>query len=277
MSLWFTDFLASPVMREALVPAILIAVVTASASVMVVAHRLSFLTVGVSHASLAGFGLALLAGFPLLPGATAFAVVISMLLAAMPHRRGLGEDAGTGMLFAGSMALGVVLLSGAPRASIDLFGLLFGDILTVSESELRWLTGFAIAILLALLAGGRAWWLMAFDPVAASAAGLPVGPLRLLLHALIGITVMLCVKMAGIVLTAGLLVLPAACAWFWGRSLAGLWAGSLAFSLAGTLSGLFMAWRHDWPAGACLVLALCVLFALSWGASWLRTTAAARR
>jgi len=267
----FADFLASPVMREALVPALLIAVVTASVSVMVVAHRLSFLTVGVSHASLAGIGLALLAGWPLLPGATVFAVVIAMLLAAMPRRRGLSEDAGTGMLFAGSMALGVVLVAGAPAASVDLFGLLFGDILTVSPAETRWLIGCGGLILLALAAGGRAWWAMAFDPVAAAASGLPVGPLRLALHALIGVTVMLCVKLAGIVLTAGLLVLPAACAWLLGRSLAGLWGLALAFSLTGTWAGLFLAWRHDWPAGACVVLALCLLFALSWIAVRLRS------
>ncbi len=273
MSGALADFLASPVMREALFPALLIAVVTASVSVMVVAHRLSFLTVGVSHASLAGIGLAMLAGLPLLPGATLFSIVVAMLLAAMPRDRGLSEDAGTGMLFAGSMALGVMLLAAAPAAQVDLFGLMFGDILTVSATELRWLAGSGAAILLALLLGGRAWWLMAFDPVAAAAGGLPVGPLRLLLHALIGVTVMLCVKLAGIVLTAGLLVLPAACAWLWGRSLAALWGLALAFSIAGTLTGLFAAWLRDWPAGACVVLSLCVWFALAWGVAWLKAKA----
>ena len=133
------QFLASPVMREALMPAIFISVVAASMSVMVMAHRLSFLTVGVSHASLAGLGLASTLALPLLPTATVFAVLIALLLALMPKQKGISEDAGTGMLFAGSMALGIILISSAGNAQIDLFGLLFGNILTISPADLLWL------------------------------------------------------------------------------------------------------------------------------------------
>jgi len=133
------QFWASPVMREALTPALLIALVTASMSVMVMAHRLSFLTVGVSHASLAGLGFAVTLALPLLPTATLFAVFIALLLALMPKKKGISEDAGTGMLFAGSMALGIVLISNAASAQVDLFGLLFGNILTISAAELNWL------------------------------------------------------------------------------------------------------------------------------------------
>jgi len=263
-------FFASPVMMESLVPGILIAIVTASISVMVMAHRLSFLTVGVSHASLAGLGLAVLLSLPLLPTATAFAVLISLLLAGMPQRRGISEDAGTGMLFAASMAIGVLLISSASRNQVDLFGLLFGNILTIAPSDLHWLWFLAAIILLTLLFAARSWWTIAFDPVTAAAGGLPVAGLRLLLYGTVGITVILCVKLAGIVLTAGLMVLPAACAWFWGRSLAGLWLLSLLFSVAGTILGLYWSYTHDWPSGATVILALSGMFILSWGAAWLK-------
>jgi len=263
-------FFASPVMMESMVPAILIAIVTASISVMVMAHRLSFLTVGVSHASLAGLGMAVLLGLPLLPTATGFAVLISLLLAGMPQRRGISEDAGTGMLFAASMAIGVLLISSASRNEVDLFGLLFGNILTISPSDLQWLWFLAAIILLTLLFAARSWWTIAFDPVTAAAGGLPVAALRLLLYGIVGIAVILCVKLAGIVLTAGLMVLPAACAWFWGRSLAGLWLMSLAFSVVGTMLGLYWSYTYDWPSGATVILALSGMFILSWGAAWLK-------
>jgi len=264
------QFLASQVMQESLAPALLIAVVASSMSVMVMAHRLSFLTVGVSHASLAGLGLAVTLSLPLLPTATVFALLVTFLLASMPKRQGITEDAGTGMLFAGSMALGVVLISTASRYEVDLFGLLFGNILTISTTEMEWLLLVAAAIIISMLFLARAWWSIAFDPITAAASGLPVSTMRLLLYGATGLTVIMCVKLAGIVLTTGLLVLPAACAWFWGRSLSGLWLLSVIFSVIGTLAGLMISYHNDWPSGATIVLALCCIFILSWGGAWLK-------
>ncbi|MDX8403943.1 MAG: metal ABC transporter permease [Mariprofundaceae bacterium] len=266
----FSQFFASQVMQESLAPAMLIAFVTASMSVMVLAHRLSFLTVGVSHASLAGLGLAVTLSLPLLPTATVFALLISLLLAAMPKSQGITEDTGTGMLFAGSMALGVILISTASRYEVDLIGLLFGNILTISSTEMQWLLIIATVIMVSMLALSRAWWSIAFDPITAAASGLPVSTMRWVLYGITGLTVIMCVKLAGIVLTTGLLVLPAACAWFWGRSLAGLWLLSVAFSLTGTLAGLVVSYHKDWPSGATIVMALCLIFILSWGGSWLK-------
>jgi len=263
-------FLASPVMRESLMPAMLIAVVASSMSVMVMAHRLSFLTVGISHASLAGLGLAVTFSLPLLPTATIVAALISLLLASMPEKRGITEDAGTGMLFAGSMALGIILISAASSYEVDLFGLLFGNILTISVAEHQWLWLVAVLILACLAIVAQNWWTIAFDPITAAAGGMPVSGLRLLLYGVLGLTVIMCVKLAGIVLTAGLLVLPATCAWLWGRSLVSLWSLSIGFSLAGTLIGLFVSYAMDWPSGATVVLALCCMFILSWGGAWLK-------
>ena len=253
-------------MHEALYPALLIAVVTSSMSVMVLAHRLSFLTVGVSHASLAGLGFAVTFALPLLPTAAATAIAIALLLAIMPNRQGINEDAGTGMLFAGSMALGVLLISQANSYEVDLFGWLFGNILTVSEQDKQWFTWGGAIVILALLTWSKSWWSMAFDNITAQASGIATHKLRLILHAMVGLTVVLCVKLAGIVLTTGLLVLPAACAWFWGRSMLSLWGLSLCFSLSGTLGGLMWSYQYDWPSGAAIILMLCVLFLLSWSA-----------
>ena len=266
----FSQFFTSQVMQESLAPALLISVVTSSMSVMVLAHRLSFLTVGVSHASLAGLGLAVTLSLPLLPTATVTALLITLLLANIPKKQGITDDAGIGMLFAGSMALGVVLISTASRYEVDLFGLLFGNILTISSSEMQWLSLVGALILGSMVVLARGWWSIAFDPTTAAAAGLPVSTMRMLLYGVTGLTVVMCVKLAGIVLTTGLLVLPAACAWFWGRSLAGLWSLSVIFSLTGTLVGLVVSYHKDWPSGATVVMALCCIFIISWGGAWLK-------
>ncbi|MDQ6973057.1 MAG: metal ABC transporter permease [Mariprofundaceae bacterium] len=228
------EFLHSEVMLGALGPATLIALVASSMSVMVLAHRLAFLTVGVSHATLAGLGLAVVLSLPLLPTAAVSAVLVALMLGIISPRRGMNEDAATGVLFAGAMALGIVLLSGAGRHEVDLFGLLFGNILMVSDEDKFWLLCGSLPVLLAMFIAARPWWAMAFDSVSMRAMGIPVQPYRLLLYAVVGLTVVMCVKLAGIVLTAGLLVLPAASAWLWGRGLLSIWVLSLLLSLTGT-------------------------------------------
>jgi len=264
-----SGFFASQVMQEALGPATLIAVVASSMSVMVLAHRLAFLTVGVSHATLAGLGVAVVLALPLLPTAAVSAVLIALLLGVVSPQRGMNEDAATGVLFAGAMALGIVLLSGASRHEVDLFGLLFGNILMVSAQDRFWLLCGSIPVLAALAVAARPWWAMAFDATSMRAMGLPVGGYRLLLYAVVGLTVVMCVKLAGIVLTAGLLVLPAASAWLWGRGLLSIWLLSLALSLAGTWLGLYVSYLYDLPSGATVVLLLCAVFLLSRAAHWL--------
>ncbi len=264
------DIFTSEVMRSAMIPAMLIAFVASNISVMVVAHRLSFLTVGISHATLVGLAIAVLFRLPIMICAIAAAVSVSVTLALMPRKRGLGEDAGTGILFAGSMALGILLVSVSGEHRVDLFGLLFGNILTVSDEDMRWIAWAAGLTLAALALASRNWWSIAFDPEAAEARGIPVSYYRVVLYAIIGLTVVICVKLAGIVLTAGLLVLPAACAWLWGHGLAGLFLLSFAFSMTGTLLGMTASYQWDWPSGASVVLALCAIFVFSWMTKWLK-------
>ncbi|MDQ6950154.1 MAG: iron chelate uptake ABC transporter family permease subunit [Mariprofundales bacterium] len=262
-------FFASEVMRDALWPALLIAVVASTVSVMVLAHRLSFLTVGVAHASLAGLGLAAVTGLPLLPMASLVAVSVALLLPWMPTGKGIHNDAASGMLFSGSMALGVLLLAGADRQQVDIFGLLFGNILLISQQDISYLMLISCGVMVAVAWAARVWWSIAFDATTAEANGVPVQRYRLLLYAVVGLTVILCVKLAGVVLTTGLMVLPAAIAWFWGRSLWSLWWVSMVAAITGVFGGLMVSYAADWPAGATIVMMLCLLFCGSWGTQWL--------
>jgi len=253
---------------DALLPALMIALVASTVSVMVLAHRLSFLTVGVAHASLAGLGLAAVTGLPLLPVASLVAVVVALLLPWMPTNRGISNDAASGMLFAGSMALGVLLLAGADRQAVDLFGLLFGSILMVSDGDLVWMRLLVPLTMVVVFLMSKVWWSIAFDATTAAANGLPVRRYRLLLYATTGVTVILCVKLAGVVLTTGLMVLPAAIAWFWGRTLISLWLISVAAGLSAVFFGLMIAYTLDWPAGAAIIVLLCIYFCISWSCQW---------
>ncbi len=248
------------ILADALPALVLVALAASVASVVIHAHRLAFLTVGVAHASLAGAGLAALLGVSLLGGA--FVVAIALALAFAALGRGTTPDATSGILFAVGMAAGVVMLHLAHTQSA-FFGLLFGDILAVAPGERLALQLGAIAMLGLFAAFGRLWWAMAADPVAAEGEGMPVGAGKALAYAYAAAAAMLCVKAAGIALGIGLLTLPAAIAWPWAR---GLCSAAAIASLSGTIGavlGLFASWWWDWPTGPAIVLALFALFLLS--------------
>ncbi len=256
-----------PVLREALAAGAVLALGCALLSVMALAHRLAFLSVSASHASLAGAGAAALWHLPMLPAAGAASVLLAVLLAFVPRAR-FREDAAAGALFAGGMAVGAILLAraGGQGAFVPL---LFGDLLALSPEEVRWLLAGTAFVALGFAALGRAWWRLAVDPDAAEAMGEPVRALRVLLHLWFGAGVVLAVKAVGIVLATALLTLPAAIAVRASRGLLTLALGAGAAAVAGLALGLGVAWARDWPAGPAIALALIALWLAAALAAWL--------
>jgi len=138
----------------------------------------------------------------------------------------------------------------------------------VADHDLVWMRLLVPLTMVVVLLMAKAWWSIAFDATTAAANGLPVRRYRLFLYATTGVTVILCVKLAGVVLTTGLMVLPAAIAWFWGRSLLSLWLISVVAGVMAVFFGLMLSYMLDWPAGASIIVLLCLFFCMSWGCQW---------
>ncbi|RIK92210.1 MAG: metal ABC transporter permease [Proteobacteria bacterium] len=250
-------------MQRALVAAVWIGVVCGALGFFVVLRRLAFIGVGISHSAIGGVALGIVLGLSPLATGAAFAVAVALAIAAVGRRGRLAEDTVIGVFFSGSMALGVVLFSLQRGYQQDLFGYLFGNVLAVSSAELALLGAAGAAVLAALAFAFRPLFFASFDEEVARAYGHPVDALGAGLLVLLAGTVVIGVRLVGVILVEALLVIPAATAALWAGHYRGQLALSIAFGAGAGAAGLALAYRFDLAAGGTIVLVLVAAFGLS--------------
>lgn len=250
-------------MQRALMAAVLIGIVCGLLGFFVVLRRLSFIGVGISHSALGGVAVGLLIGVhPLLTGG-AFALAVALGIAWLGPRTRLSEDAIIGVFFSASMALGVVLFSMQRGYQQDLFAYLFGNVLAISSAELLALSLVGGFVMLTLAALFRTLLFISFDDEIARAYGQRVDLANALLLVLVALTVVIGVRLVGVLLIQALLVVPAAAAALWTTHYrsqillaTGLGAGCGALGLA-------LSYQLDIAAGGTIVLVATFVFAIS--------------
>jgi manganese/iron transport system permease protein len=261
---YFTDPLQYEFMRRALIEVILMGIVTGVIGTYVVLRGLSFIGDALSHAIFPGVVIAFLFGRSIFLGALIFGVFTSAAIAVVATNRRVKEDSAIGVLFAGTFALGVVLISSSRNFTRDLASFLFGNVLGVTSGDI-WLSAivgaFVIATILLLY---KELLIASFDRVAAQAMGLPVFWLDLLLLVLISLTIVVSLRAVGNILVVAMLVTPAAAA----RLLTDRMPVMMALSaLIGALSGvlgLYISYHQDVAAGGTIVLVATGIFGLTW-------------
>ena len=253
------EFLGFPFFQRALAAGFVVAVVCGALSFFVVLRRLAFVGSGVSHGAFGGVALAALVGAPPGLGALLAALGVALATAKASDEGDLTEDTAVGVFTVAAMAVGVVAISFL-ETNVDLFGLMFGNILTVDPKDLLALVSASALVLVLLALFFRPLLLASIDEDGAFAAGVNVARMRLLVLVLLALTVVVALKVVGILLVSALLVLPGAVA----RPLASRWPGFLAGSIAAALvmvvGGLLLSVAFDVPSGAAIILLGTVLF-----------------
>ena len=242
-----------PFMQRAALEVALLAPLAGLLGAQIVLRRLAFFTHGVGAAAFPGLVVAGPAGLP--PALVALGVGggFAGLLDRLARRRGIAHDSATALLLVLALAVGIVLASDAFESGAGVDQLLFGSLLAVGDTEL---TGTAAALVAALLAAAvarRAWIAAGFDP-ATPVGG--IGP-RLADWLLIGaITAAVVVSLdaIGSLLVGGLLIVPAAIARLFARSVTELELGATAIALVLGLGGLLLAYELDIPPGAAIAV-----------------------
>jgi ABC-type Mn2+/Zn2+ transport system permease subunit len=241
-------------MQRALIAALIIGLICGVLGFFVVLRRFAFIGVGISHSAIGGVAIGILLGVSPLGTAAIFAVAVALGIAAVSRRSTLSEDAVIGVFFSGSMALGIVLFSMNRGFQQDLFGYLFGSVLAITPGELKILAGTAAVILVALALLFKEFLLVAFDEEIARAYGHRVDLLDTALLVLLAVTIILGVRLVGVLLIEALLVVPAATAALWAQNFRGQIALSVAMAVASGALGLVAAYHFDIAAGGAIVL-----------------------
>jgi len=247
-----------------LTAAVLVGIVCAVIGTFVVLKGLAFIGDALAHVSFTGVVVALLAGFGFYLGAVAAAVLTALGISALTRRVGVRSDTAIGILFSGVFALGIVLMSmGIKSYTVDLFSYIFGDVLAVRPRDLLVIVALGLTVLLLIGLLYKELLFVAFDPVVAETAGLPVGVLQTLLMVLLALTVVVSVQAVGVVLVVAMLVTPSATAYLLvDRFPAMLGLGAL---LGGVdaLVGFYLSYYANVPSGGAIVLVASLGFALA--------------
>ena len=261
------EFLSFQFMRYALLAGLMVTVMCGAISNFVVLKRLSFLGAGISHAAFGGVALGVLLGTEPLYTAVGFTWVLTMLIGYVSRQGHLSEDTAIGVAYVAAMALGTIFLGFARSYNFDVFGYLFGNILAVTETDLFITTALGAVVLLVLGLFHKELLFLAFDEEMAQVVGLPVRFLYYLLLSVMALTVVIAIKVVGIVLVSALLVLPGATSLQLTKNIVPMVALSVLCGLVSTLSGLYLSYTFNLASGATIVLTGTVLFGLALMAS----------
>lgn len=260
MLTFFRDLMSYPFLVNAVVAAVLASVAAGLTGSLVVVRRSTYLAGAVSHSILAGLGLARLLqrrfgfdGLTPMMGAVLVAVGVALLTARLTGRGKQRTDTVLSAVWTGGMALGVSFVAATPGYQDDLMSYLFGSILLVSGTDLVWMAAMDVLILGVMAVCYNRFLAIAFNEEMARLRGVNTAVYEVVYHVLTALTVVLLVRVAGIVLAIALLTLPAAAAGLLTRRLDRMMAAAVGIGIGVSLLGLAVSYAPGWPPGATIV------------------------
>jgi ABC-type Mn2+/Zn2+ transport system permease subunit len=223
---------------------------------------MSFIGSGIAHSAFGGVALGYLLGVNPVGVAIPFSVATALAIGWVAKKGRVSEDTSIGIFFVSTMALGILLIGLKAGYNVDLFGYLFGSILSVTLSDLLLILILGVCVAGTVLLLFKEFFFLSFDEEMAAVHGLPVRSLYFLLLALIAITIVVSIKIVGIVLVSAVLVIPAAAAFQLTSRFRLMIVLSVIIGIVSSLAGLFLSYLFNLASGATMVLTAAVLFFL---------------
>ncbi len=256
------DFLQEVLQYKFLIHAVLASVLCGVACGMVgtyvVCRRLVFLSGGITHSSFGGIGIAYYLGLNPLLGAFCFAVLSAIGIEACATDKRIREDSAIGLIWSLGMAVGIIFVYMTPGYAPNLMSFLFGNILSVTVSDLVGMAIVVAAVVVVFALFYRPVMYVAFDREYAVSQNVPTRWIGYLMAVLIAVTIVISIRVVGIVLLISLLTMPAVIANQLTRSFGRMMAGASVVAVAGTLIGLYASYLLDIPSGAATIFVLTV-------------------
>jgi ABC-type Mn2+/Zn2+ transport system permease subunit len=245
--------LSQEITRRALIELTILGAACGPLGVWIVLYRQSYAAESVAHAMLPGLVLAALIGAPLGIGAAAGLMLGAGLIALASRQAAVGSDVAVAVTVTALFGLGS-LLALSPEVPLRIGELLFGDPLSVSDTELLASGALALLALAALAAGNRTLSLAAFEPVAAASLGGRPGRAQALLLALLALTTLIAVQALGNLLVVAIIVAPAAAALRLQSRLVPALITAAALAVLAGVAGLYLSYYAEVATGAAVAL-----------------------
>ncbi len=246
--------------QNALIGVVIVSIVSAMIGTYIITRRLMFITSGVTHACFGGLGLGYYFGISPILMAGGFAVVSSLGVEWLTNHQRVRDDSAISVMWALGMAVGTLFIFLTPGYVPELNSFLFGNILTITHSDLIAFAVFMVVFMAFFFSCYRLIVSCAFDKDFAKTKGQPVVLINTIMTVAIAICVVLTIRLIGIMLLMSLLSMPQMVAELFTNRLKPMMAISVIVSLFCSLAGLFCSYLAGVPASATIVLALIMMY-----------------
>lgn len=258
-------------MRNALLAGLLASVACGIVGVYVVVKRMVFISGGIAHASFGGIGLGYFLGINPIIGAMFFSLGSGLAIGGITRRTRLPADTAIGILWALGMALGVIFIALTPGYAPDLMSYLFGNILVVPRSDILLMLILDAVIIGIVVALYKEFLILSFDEEHGTVVGMPVNRLYLLLLCMIALTVVVLIRVVGMILVIALLTFPAAMARQFTHNMKRMMLFSSLLGTVFAFGGLWLSFVLKLASGATIILLSGTALLISFGLHRLRT------
>ena len=257
------DILQYTFFQNALWASLLIAVSCGIIGTYIVSRRIVFICGGLTHASFGGLGIGFYLGINPLLSALVFSILSAFGIEYLSHSgnyKRIREDSVIAAIWSLGMAIGVIFIFLTPGYTPNLSAFLFGNILTITKTDIFWMSILAITVLIIFTIGRKVIVYTAFDRDFALTQGLPVRLIEYMMMLLIAATIVLSIRLIGIMLLMSLITIPQMTANMFTSDYNKITISSCILGFLGCISGLFLSYYFNIPSGAFIILVLIIIF-----------------
>jgi zinc transport system permease protein len=247
-------FLEYQFLQNAFLSGILASIVCGMIGVIIVEKKLVMMSGGIAHTSYGGVGLGYWMGFEPIIGAFLFSICAALGIGYIKRKGGADSDVVIGLFWSLGMAMGILFIFLMPGYPPDLSSYLFGSILSVTKADLYLMISLTIIVTAVVIALFNDWKAYLFDEEFSSIRGIKTAFLEYLLLVMIAMTVVVLIRVVGIILVLALLTAPAAVAGMFTQNLAKRMLNSAILGMVFCTGGLWISYVVNIASGAAIVI-----------------------
>jgi len=240
--------------QNAIIAGLLVSFASGIIGSLIVVNRMVFLAGGIAHTSYGGIGIAVYFGLPIFLGASVFSVLAALLMAFVTLNNRARIDTFIGLIWAVGMAIGIIMIDLTSGYNVDLMSYLFGSILAVSSEDLYFMGTLLLVIVSIVTIWYRDILAVSYDSEYANLRGINVKFFYTLILVLCALTVVISIKVVGLILVIALLTIPIYIAEKLSTSLYKMMFVSGILSSSFTLIGLCLSYNYDLTSGASIII-----------------------
>jgi len=250
---------------KGLLGAVFASITAGLAGTYIVSRRMVFLSGGITHASFGGIGIGYFAGINPIAGAAVFGILSALGVEYLSVKQKIREDSAIGILWAFGMATGIIFIYITPGYTPDLMSYLFGSILTVTNADILALGIMSVVLILYFGFFYRTILYISFDEVFARTYSSYVDIFKYITTSLMALTIVLNIRMAGVVLVISLLTIPPNIAMLFTKVYFKIVIWSILAGFAGTATGYVISYFAGIPVGATIIFTLVIIWIVAKG------------